>query len=260
MTTVWRAALRFLILVPTSLPAQVFECRGEEPFWHLKGNDVSAVLSRPGPKETARQTYQGQFQRLASVKPQWHVWRSTPASGQEQVVLTMRKEACHSTMAEGPAMPYRGVLSLGAGEAAMGCCQLRSVLNVSSAPPANFAVKPPSDWAKILPDLLSAVRKCTIDGGISVSSVGKAWPLNNGMVGVRLVDVAGQRHDCITDTAGKSVDRVQPVEQGGPPLPGEGNPIFLPAREQPPRVACGRLERVDANGAVYGWLHYDPCR
>lgn len=224
------------ILTVTALTPQTLECRGEEPFWHIELNDSSAKLSRPGATE---QTFRGAMQRLSDLKPHWLIWRSASAEAGEPLVLILREEACHSTMAEGAAMPYRALLSIRPAEVATGCC------------------KPRADWAGRLPGLLPAVRKCIIDSGLAVHSVAKAWPMNRGMVGVRLIDLQGKRSDCVADSRGKSIASVRKATAQ---LPSEGNPLFLPAREQPPSVQCGRLERVEVAGVLHGWLNYDPCR
>jgi uncharacterized membrane protein len=172
--------LALATLTPT-LAAQTFNCRGEEPFWHVELTGSSAKLSQPG---SAAQTFKGEMKNLSYLKPPWIVWRGTAGGLTEPLVLVMRQEQCHSTMADGPAMPYRAILSLRPGEAATGCCTTTAAA---------------SAWTDRLPDLLPAIRKCVIDSGVAVRSVTKAWPMNRGMVGVRLVDLKGGRSDCIAD-------------------------------------------------------------
>ena len=39
--------------------------------------------------------------------------------------------------------------------------------------------------------------------------------------------------------------------------PGEGSPLWLPVRENPPVLHCGRVERaLGADGGLQGYLHY----
>ena len=47
----------------------------------------------------------------------------------------------------------------------------------------------------------------------------------------------------------------------GDTMPGEGQPLWLPAGNGPPILDCGRVERVMLGGdAVVGYLHYtDGC-
>lgn len=108
-----------IFLFATALPAQVnLECRGEEPFWGLKTSGSTATFSQPG----GEQKFQGKLQEFGFLKPPGMVWRG--ASDTEQVlVLTVREEACSSTMADGPPMTHRAMLSL-PGRAMTGCCKL----------------------------------------------------------------------------------------------------------------------------------------
>jgi hypothetical protein len=115
------------------------------------------------------------------------------------------------------------------------------------------------DWSALLPDLLPGIRLCVSDSGVPVATVPLAAPMNHGLMLARLVDTGGNRHDCVVEMTGDRIDRVDAVRPGEVMLPREGTPVFLPAREPPPAMACGRLERVlDAVGKLAGWLHY-PC-
>lgn len=108
-----------LFFAATTLSAQVtLECRGEEPFWSLKANGSSATFTQPG----GEQKFQGKLQEFSYLKPAGMVWRG--ASESEQVlVMTVREESCSSTMADGPAMTHRAMLSM-PGRAMTGCCKV----------------------------------------------------------------------------------------------------------------------------------------
>lgn len=108
-----------LFLIATTLSAQVtLECRGEEPFWSVKTNAATATFTQPGGEEK----FQGKLQEFGFLKPAGMVWRG--ASDSEQVlVLTIREESCASTMADGPPMTHRAMLSL-PGRAMTGCCKV----------------------------------------------------------------------------------------------------------------------------------------
>jgi hypothetical protein len=41
--------------------------------------------------------------------------------------------------------------------------------------------------------------------------------------------------------------------------PSAESPVLWPAREQPPVIDCGRVERVLDRGRPFGWLQYGPC-
>jgi uncharacterized membrane protein len=109
----------FLFLFATAMSAQVtLECRGEEPFWGLKTNGSAATFTQPGSEEK----FQGKLQEFGFLKPPGMVWRG--ASDSEQVlVLTIREESCASTMADGPPLSHRAMLSL-PGRAMTGCCKV----------------------------------------------------------------------------------------------------------------------------------------
>jgi uncharacterized membrane protein len=111
-----------LFLFATTLSAQVnLECRGEEPFWGFKTDGASATFTQPG----SEQKFQGKLQEFGFLKPPGMVWRG--ASDSEQVmVLTVREESCASTMAEGPPLTHRAMLSL-PGRAMTGCCKVTRV-------------------------------------------------------------------------------------------------------------------------------------
>jgi hypothetical protein len=132
---------------------------------------------------------------------------------------------------------------------------------LAKAPVARAAAKPPEDWAHLLDELAPAISVCLEDGVPSAQRVLKAWPMNRGKVGVRLVDAEGETYDCIAERS--TVDSVRKVEEGAPELPGAGRPVLWRAGDPsslPPVPRCGRLERVlDAQSRLVGWLQYDGC-
>jgi uncharacterized membrane protein len=226
---------------------QALTCRGEEPFWALDANRRVGRFAEPG----AERVMPGRLDALDWLPPGWLVWRST---GPERMVLTLRAESCASTMADTPPVSHRAILVRGERPAAAGCCSITRAYDALAAPVADPATKPAGDWARFLPDLLAGVQRCVVDGGVAVAEVATAWPMNHGLMGVRLVDPGGSRHDCIVELGSGRIDSVSAAAE---PLPGEGRPVFLPARERPPSVDQGTLERVLLpSGTVAGWLHY----
>jgi hypothetical protein len=159
-------------------------------------------------------------------------------------------------MADGPPLSHRAMLSM-PDRAMTGCCKVARAVPGASAPLAKPETKPAEDWSRLVAELSPAISKCVIDGGIAVDQVLQAWPMNRGKVGVRLQDRTGTPYDCVTDQTGKGSAKVTKTKATA--LPASGMPVFLPAREQPPMVSCGRLERVEAGGNLVGWLHYDSC-
>jgi uncharacterized membrane protein len=229
---------------------QMLHCVGEEPFWGLRANATTGLWSEPG----AEALYQGTLDMLDWLEPGWLAWHGAGAAG--PLVAVLRREACHSTMADGPPRDYRAILVRGARTMA-GCCTVTVALDAAAAPVADLAAKDVADWSRLLADLQPGITRCLVDGGPAWREITTAWPMNRGLMGVRGRAADGGLHQCIVEMGGGRIDRVERLAEPADTLPGEGRPVFLPAREQPPMVLSGRLERViDARGVLQGWLHY----
>jgi len=242
-------------LVPLHL-----RCTGNEPGWRIDAGPGSALL-RTQEGSPAGETFRGRARHLDYLDPEWTVWRGrSTARGDRVLVLTVRREACADTMADGPPFDARAVVSLPDGRARAGCCNVTFGYDLRLAPLADPAAKPADDWSRLLPAVSPAVTACVIDGGVAVASVAKAWRLDGGRVGVRLTDSRGAAHDCVADPVTRRVASVRAVAADATPLVGADEPRFLPAREAPPVIACGRVERVlDRGGRLLGWLQYGRC-
>jgi uncharacterized membrane protein len=236
-------------------------CRGEEPFWQLEASRTTAVLNRLATKGNREVIFHGTPQAFMFLAPAAVVWRGDSTHlPRETLVVTMREEACRSTMVDGAPLPWRAMLSLRTGEAVTGCCTVLAGYDVKVAPVAEFAKKSTDDWARSLPELLPAIRVCFNSDEAHAKWVAKAGPAGNGMAAVRMLQSSGKSIDCEVDVSGKGAPKLALVSASDPPLLGAGNPLFYPAREMAPMVRCGRLERVmGPNGAVIGYLHYEPC-
>ena len=128
----------------------------------------------------------------------------------------------------------------------------------TDVPLADFKTKKTEDWARQLPSLLPAIQKCVNDAAVPVAVVIKAWPMNHGMVGVRLHTNQSRQYVCVASHDGMRLDSVHPVSTHEALQ--EGNPVFHPSREQPPSIDCGRLEKIIVEHKLLaGWLQYDPC-
>jgi len=269
LRTLPRAALLALCCLGT-VPAfaqqqpivvQGLDCRGEEPFWRVDANRMSAQYSSLGTKGKREVVFRGALQTISFLTPPITVWRGDSTHlPKETLVLTLKEEACQSTMKEGPARTHRAILSLKAGEAATGCCTIKAGYDARVAPVANLAKKNEDDWARFLPDLLAGINFCLARDGSKAKWISEALPMNQGMGLVRVVRTDGKSVDCVADLTGRGKIQFNPVNPADPPLPNVGHPLYYPARDAPPMVACGRLERVlDRKGALAGYLHYDPC-
>jgi uncharacterized membrane protein len=226
-------------------------CRGEEPFWSLEADGATGRYAEPG----AERAMPGRLDALNWLPPGWLVWRG--ADPRRPLVATLRREACASTMAEGPPMSHRAILVAGDAPTVVGCCTVSAGFDPAAAPLAGPAGKSlDRDWSALLPDLWPGIRRCVADSGIDVAGVPLAAPMNHGFMLARLMDRKGGRHDCIVEVMGGRIDRVDPVAATEQPLLREGNPILLPSPDAPASGGC-RSERVpDASPTLVGWLSY----
>jgi hypothetical protein len=107
---------------------------------------------------------------------------------------------------------------------------------------------------------MPAIDTCLREAVGDLPRVIKSWPMNHGMVGVRLQNIDGGRHQCIAVADGLAVDHVELLGADAERAPGEGNPIFTPAAGAYPGGACFRHERVEAaDGRFLGWLSARIC-
>jgi putative lipoprotein len=121
------------------------------------------------------------------------------------------------------------------------------------------AAKTADDWSRFLLDLMPAINACLREPVGDLPRVVKAWPMNHGMVGVRLQNIDGGRHQCIAAADGAPVDQVELLAFDAAPAP-EGDPVFTPADGAYPGGACFRHERVEAaDGRFLGWLSARVC-
>lgn len=238
-----------------SLPGQVpraFLCRGNEPFWALDIHAGGALLKTP-------EAETGLLGELKANNGGSFAFRGAPdGSPEDEVSALIAPGQCFDTMADGPAMPFSAQASFADGAVASGCCSVEYGIDLAAAPQADAGTKPASDWSRLLPELSGAVQRCMLDGGVATDVVTTAWPMNRGKAGVRLRDTGGDRFDCVVDLETGVIEDVQPVAADDT-MPGEGLPLWLPEREVPPVLHCGRVERVPA-GQDGGLLHYpDGC-
>lgn len=235
---------------PAGQVPRAFLCRGNEPFWALDLAVDNALLKTPD-GETA---LTGELR--ATEGGAW-TFRGAPGdSPGETVGAVLSPAQCFDTMADGPAMPFSAAVSFADGSTASGCCSAEYGLDLGAAPAFDASTKAAGDWSRHLPSLAAAVSRCALDAGVATDVVTKAWPMNRGKATVRLRDSGLARFDCLFDLGSGGIEQVQAVAEAEL-APGEGSPLWLPVRENPPVLHCGRVERVaGADGATTGWLHY----
>jgi len=257
--------LAFLVAA-TAVPAQQMvvvqgiQCRGEEPFWQVDANRTTATFNRLAAKGSREVIFRGAPQSLSYLKPMALVWRGDSTHlPRETLVIALREEACRSTMADGPALGWQAILSLRPGEALSGCCTVQAGFDTRTAPLADPGRKSADDWARLLPELLPAMSACLASAAGRAKWVAHAASNSHGAATVRIVETSGNVVDCEVDLDGKGPARSSPATIDAA-APASGQPLFYPARDPPPMVSCGKLERVGTrNGAIAGYLHYDPC-
>lgn len=240
---------------------QGFECRGDDASWRLDANRLAAAYNANTPRGKREVIFRGMLQSVPGGAGATIVWRGDSTHlPRETLVAALREEACGVAVAAGSPAAHRAIVSVKSGETLSGCCIVRAGYDARLAPLSDAATKPADDWARFAPDMIPAINLCVASDGGRAKWIAKAWPMNHGNALVRMVETSGRAVDCVAAMTGRGTPRIDPLGPGDPPLPGAGNPLFYPAREQPPIVACGRLERVQgARGTLAGYLHYDPC-
>lgn len=232
-------------------PGQVpraFLCRGNEPFWALDIHASGALLKTP----------EAETELLGELRANnggSFAFRGAPdGSPEDEVSALIAPGQCFDTMADGPATPFSAQASFANGVVASGCCSVEYGIDLAAAPEADAGAKPATDWSRLLPELSGALQRCVRDGGVATDVVTAAWPTNRGKAGVRLRDSGGDRFDCLVDLETGVIEDVKPVAADDT-MPGEGLPLWLPERDMPPVLHCGRVERVPADQDG-GLLHY----
>lgn len=225
---------------------QGLECRGDDGSWTLDASRTTATYAASAPRKR-EVVFRGSLQSIAGGAT---VWRGDSTHlPRETLVLAARDETCKA-----PAVgTLRAILSIRPNEAAAGCCAVRAGYDARTAPVATFTNKPADDWARALPDVIAAVNACVARQKSRAQSVAGAV-MEGGTVRVRLIEKGGNAVDCTVPTSGRGAPAIAAV----PAAPIAG-PLFYPARDTPPIVACGRLERVQLRGGLAGYLHYEPC-
>jgi uncharacterized membrane protein len=265
------AALEFMqaiqgaAAIPTSLPRD-FRCLGQEPFWNLEIHGESARLRQLG-EEGDGQDLAGQPRAMGYLAVPTLAWRGRAPEASGDVVVFITRERCSDTMADRPPYAYAARLSLPGGEARFGCCDAQAAIRVSplprsgsSVPVAQLADKPTQDWSHRLLDLMPAIRLCLERAPQPARTVITAWTLDDGRVGIRLIGEPPERFECIVDPDGGRIERFSALSPQSPGLPGEGMPLYLPARAGLPQAECYDRERVLApDGTLLGYLAYDTC-
>lgn len=234
---------------PAGQVPRAFLCKGNEPFWALDISAGSALLKTPD-AETALAG------ELTATGTGAYGFRGAPEDEPAATVEAMITPGqCFDTMADGPASPYSAIVRLGEGREGNGCCSVEFGLDLAAAPAFDVSGKPEAEWTRHLHELADAIDRCTLDAGVATEAVTAAWPTNRGTAIVRLRDAGNDRFDCLIDLETGEIESVSPA--GEPTVSEQAGPLWLPARDTPPVLHCGKVERVmDVGDTVRGYLHY----
>jgi uncharacterized membrane protein len=246
-----------------------FACRGNEPFWTLLIDRDQAAFSMVG-REPESQQFAGKFRIAGEGRTPIVQWKGKAPGVAGELVAVLAEERCADTMAgaEGQTeFAFRAQVTEPGGRKLQGCCRAGlegagtpAASELATAPVADFAAKREEDWARHLPDLHPAIRACLEKTPGHSPYVTKAWPMNQGMVGVRTRSGDGDWFHCIAQSDGRAVDRFDSLPRTEPPAPGENLVLFTPAGQAPRPGNCWEHERVlgDAKKLV-GYLSYNIC-
>jgi uncharacterized membrane protein len=241
-----RALLLFGLAASGPAAAEPLICRGNEPFWSLTIEAGVGTYTAPGEDPA---TLTGDLRGLDFLGVQ--VWRGRGEGDPRDWVAVIETRSCADTMAD-QTFPMRGLVSRPDGSLLAGCC--------GAPQPATAPKDPATDWSAYLIDFLPAIESClaATAGPVAVT---KAWPMNHGLVGVRLRDREGRRFDCLAPHQGGEPVAFDLVSEPGDRLPGEFHPLFTPAPGAPPTGECYQNEHVPdpAGSEPLGWLSYDAC-
>ena len=148
---------------------------------------------------------------------------------------------------------------LGTSQAAGAAVQAKAAPRVMT-PEAMVAPPGAEDWSRALPELLPAMRSCLIATPGGPAAITKAWPIEQGKVGVRTLGPDGRLWACVAELGADEVAALEPVAPDAQALEGEGAPLFTSAGQVPPAGDCIRHERArDAVDRFVGWLSYRSC-
>lgn len=228
---------------------RAFLCRGNEPFWSLDISATSALLKTPD----AETPLTGELKATGTGAYTFRGADEDEPTTAVEAVITPGQ--CFDTMADGPASPFSAVVVLAGGSEGTGCCTAEFGLDLAAAPAFDEGAAPEGAWTRYVIELSDAIDRCATDGGVATDVVTAAWPTNRGKAIVRLRDSGMDRFDCLIDLETGDIESVKPAT-GQTPAEIAG-PLWLPVRDNPPVLTCGRVERVmDVGDTARAYLHY----
>jgi hypothetical protein len=116
-----------------------------------------------------------------------------------------------------------------------------------------------AQWLRDVAGLLPAVQYCLAWYG-GPMQVAHVWPLEEQRAGVRLVDQAGGRVDCVALRDGSRGWLLAALSPDAPLAAGEGEAVFTPAGREVPAGACLAAQPLSAaGGSSFGTVTTRRC-
>lgn len=158
------------------------------------------------------------------------------------------------------ALPFRTLPALAAASLLALCAVAPGMATdtVADPPFADPRNKPMGDWSRMLPDLLPAIQACIGESADRPRVVLKAWPMNRGMVGVRMARTrdGAATQDCIATTGGR-VDRLERPSENAEALPGQGRARLPSVTRHPARPHVRQVgTRIRPAGRSGRWVPF----
>ena len=107
---------------PPTRAIVALDCRGEEPFWRVRVKPEGATMERLSDVGRPAQVFAGALTTFGFLQPPWLAWRGAAPEAGGVLTVVARQEPCRSTMADGPPVEFRAVVTFPSGESAVGCC------------------------------------------------------------------------------------------------------------------------------------------
>ncbi len=212
-----------------------FEAVGAEPFWRLDLLNEWASFTRPGLQDVgglpSRRDYRAQGARIVAGP----------------LVITLRAGACQHE--SGETFPYKAEIDF-EGVSYDGCAR------------RGDGADGRANWASRLEEMIPAIDACLARAENKPARVSIAYPQDNGLTSVRLIDAEGGRYECNVAAAGGQVQYFGTLADRNV-LQGERDPLFTrapTAAPKPAKAGCDQTEPAKgADGRDLGLLTRSTC-
>lgn len=146
----------------------------------------------------------------------------------------------------------------------LACLMAGGVLPLITAAPvgAQRADVDERTWIRRLPEYLPEIGACLQVAPGSARLITLAWPIDpqQNLVGVRGTDGASVRWECVANKSGTLVRDFRMLDPGTRMMPGECDPVFVPAPQLGAGNGCTAVETAEVSDRVVGWTIRNTCR